>query len=283
VTVEPPRALSSRVRTSQGLDLPWLGLGVFQTPPGAVTRNAVTWALEAGYRHIDTATLYGNEEDVGAAVRASGVPREEIVVTTKLWHTDHGFERAQVAARASQERLGLGPIDLYLIHWPTAASPAARLDSWRALEKLREDGVVRTIGVSNYSVRHLEELRTHSDAVPSVNQVEFHPFVYDPEFLRYCERQHILVEAYSPLTRARKLDDPRVGRIASALGKSPAQVLIRWGLQHGLVELPKSVHPERIRQNADVFDFALSPAQMQELDSLRGGGRVTATDPVSIP
>jgi diketogulonate reductase-like aldo/keto reductase len=283
MTAGGPLTLGSRVRTSQGLELPRLGLGVFQTPPGPVTRQAVAWALEAGYRHIDTATLYGNEEDVGAAVRASGVPREEIVVTTKLWHTDHGFERAQAAARASQARLGLGPIDLYLIHWPTAGAPEARLASWRALGKLQEDGVVRTIGVSNYAVRHLEELRAHSDLVPSVNQVEFHPFVYDPEFLGYCERQRIVVEAYSPLTRARKLDDPRLARIASAVGKSPAQVLIRWGLQHGLVELPKSVRQDRIRENADVFDFSLGPGPMQELDGLRGGGRVGATDPATIP
>jgi len=271
------------VRTSQGLDLPRLGLGVFQTPPGTVTRTAVAWALEAGYRAIDTAAMYGNEEDVGVAVRESGLPREEIVVTTKLWFSDHGFEPAQAAARASQAKLGLGPIDLYLIHWPRANSPADRLGSWRALERLQRDGVVRTIGVSNYSIRHLEELREHSDVVPSVNQVEFHPFVYDPEFLRYHARHGIVVEAYSPLTRGRKLDDPRVARVASAHSKSPAQVLLRWGLQHDLVVLPKSIRRERIRENADLFDFSLSPAEMEALDGLRGGGRVGATDPATIP
>ena len=275
--------LDSRVRTNQDLDLPRLGLGVFQVPPGDVTRQAVRWALAAGYRLIDTAAMYGNEEDVGEAVRASGVPREEIVVTTKLWHTDHGFEAAQAAARRSQQRLGLGPIDLYLIHWPRAESPAERLGSWKALEKLRRDGVVRAVGVSNYAVRHLEELGAATDLAPSVNQVEFHPFVYDPDLLRYCERSRIVVEAYSPLTRGRRLADPRIAAVAAAHDKSPAQVLLRWGLQHGLVELPRTVREERIRENAAVFDFELGPEEMEQLDRLRDGGRVTAWDPATIP
>lgn len=275
--------LASRVTTSQGLALPRLGLGVFQTPPGAVTRQAVRWALEAGYRHIDTAAMYGNEEDVGAAVRESGVPREEIVVTTKLWFTEHGFDAAQAAAHRSREKLGLGPIDLYLIHWPKANAPSDRLDSWRALEKLRADGVVRTVGVSNYAVRHLEELAQHSGLTPSVNQVEFHPFVYDPEFLDYCQRHRIVVEAYSPLTRARKMDDHRLETVARAHGRSVAQVLLRWGLQHGLVVLPKSVRRERIVENAALYDFSLDPKEMAALDALRGGGRIGAADPAAIP
>ncbi|HYA11119.1 MAG TPA: aldo/keto reductase [Thermoplasmata archaeon] len=281
-TVEPLR-LDSRVRTGQGLELPRLGLGVFQTPPGTVTRKAVAWALAAGYRLIDTAAMYGNEADVGEAVRASGIPRDEIVVTTKLWFTDHGFDAAQAAARKSRDRLGLGPIDLYLIHWPRADPPEARLASWKALEKLREEGTVRTIGVSNYAVRHLEELRATSGVAPSVDQVELHPYVYDPEFLQYADRHRIVVEAYSPLTRGRKLDAPAVAAVARAHGKSAAQVLLRWGLQHGLVELPKSVHEERIRENADLYDFALTPEEVAALDRLRGGGRVGATDPATIP
>ena len=275
--------LGSRVRTHEGLELPRLGLGVFQTPPGPVTRNAVRWALEAGYRLIDTAAMYGNEEDVGEAVRASGLPREEIVVTTKLWFTDHGFEAAQAAGRRSQAKLGLGPIDLYLIHWPRANSPDDRLASWRALEKLRREGVVRTIGVSNYAVRHLEELAARSDQLPSVNQVELHPFVYDPAFLEYAARHRIVVEAYSPLTRGRRLDDPRIAAVARAHRKSPAQVLLRWGLQHGLVELPKSVHEDRIRENTALYDFALTPPEVEALDRLAGEGRVGATDPATIP
>ena len=274
---------TSRLRTGQGLELPRLGFGVFQVPPGEATRTAVGHALDAGYRLIDTAAMYANEEDVGTAVRASGIPREEIVVTSKLWHTDHGYARALEAGRRSQERLGLGPIDLYLIHWPRAESPELRLESWRALERLRADGVVRAIGVSNYTVRHLEELRAASDIVPAVDQLEFHPFVYDPEILRYAAAHGVVLEAYSPLTRGRRLDDRRIAAIAGAHRRSPAQVLLRWGLQHGLVELPRSVRPERIRENAAVFDFELTPADMGSLDALAGGGRVTALDPAAIP
>ncbi len=283
MTGEGGLSATSRLRTGQGLELLRLGFGVFQVPPGEATRTAVGHALDAGYRLIDTAAMYANEEDVGTAVRASGIPREEIVVTSKLWHTDHGYARALEAGRRSQERLGLGPIDLYLIHWPRAESPELRLESWRALERLRADGVVRAIGVSNYTVRHLEELRAASDVVPAVDQLEFHPFVYDPEILRYAAARGVVLEAYSPLTRGRRLDDPRIAAIAGAHRRSPAQVLLRWGLQHGLVELPRSVRPERIRQNAAVFDFELTPADMSSLDTLAGGGRVTALDPAAIP
>ena len=281
--MSPSLSLATRVRTSQGLELPRLGLGVFQTPPGAVTRQAVRSALAAGYRHIDTAAMYGNEADVGEAVRASGIPRDEIVVTTKLWYTDHGFEAAQRAARESQARLGLGPIDLYLIHWPRANTPEDRLASWKALEKLRQEGVVRTVGVSNYAIRHLEELRAHSELMPSVNQVEFHPFVYDPELLAYAARHRIVVEAYSPLTRGRRLDAAPFAEVARAHGKSPAQVLLRWGLQHDLVVLPKSVTDARIRENAQLYDFELAPSEMDRLDRLQDGGRVTQLDPKAIP
>jgi methylglyoxal/glyoxal reductase len=275
-------SLASRVRTNQGLEVPWLGLGVFQSPPGPPTRKAVACALETGYRLIDTASMYGNEEDVGVSVRASGIPREEIVVTTKLWHTDHGFEPAQAAARKSLQRLGLDRIDLYLIHWPQAKSPEERLGSWRALEKLQREGLCSAIGVSNYTVRHLEELRKSSDVVPAVNQVEFHPFVYDPALLRYCDQHGIRLEAWSPLTRGRHLDDTFVRAIAAETQRTPAQVLVRWGLQHGVVELPKSVREDRIRENANVFDFALSTDQMRRLDGLAGGGRV-GWDPDGIP
>jgi len=275
-------SLASRVRTNQGLEIPWLGLGVFQSPPGAPTRDAVAWALTMGYRLIDTAALYGNEEDVGAAIRASGVPREEIVVTTKLWHSDHGFEPAQAAARKSLERLGLGWIDLYLIHWPQARTPDVRLDSWRALEKLQREGICRSIGVSNYTVRHLEEIRKSSDVVPAVNQVEFHPFVYDPELELYCRAHNIRIEAWSPLTRGRHLENAVLRTVASEVRRTPAQVLLRWGLQHGAIELPKSVHEDRIRENSRVFDFALNAGQMTRLDGLAGGDRV-GWDPRDIP
>ncbi len=281
--MSPELSLASRVRTRQGLELPRLGFGTFQTPAGSVTRKAVGWALAAGYRLIDTAAMYGNEADVGEAVRASGVPREEIVVTTKLWFTEHGFEPAQAAARASYERLGLGPIDLYLIHWPRAESPEARLGSWKALEKLQREGLLRTIGVSNYTVRHLEELRARAEVAPSVDQVEMHPWVYDPALAAYAAEHRLVLEAYSPLTRAHRLDDPTVAGIARAHGKSPAQVLLRWGLQRDLVELPKSTREERIRENADLYGFALAAPEMAALDALRNGGRVGKMDPESLP
>lgn len=276
-------SIRSRTRLNQGPEIPWLGLGVFQSEPGRVTRDAVAFALEAGYRAIDTAAMYGNEADVGEAVRKSGLPREEVFVTTKLWHTDHGFESALRAGRASAERLGLGAIDLYLIHWPRANSPQDRLDSWRALVQLQREGVCRAIGVSNYSVRHLEELREHSDVAPALDQVEFHPFVFNPELLRYCEEHRIQLEAWSPLTRGRRLDDPTVQSIAAAHHRTPAQVLIRWGLEHGAIEIPKSIHRERIRENAQVFDFSLSTAEVAALDALKGGPRVGMWNPADIP
>lgn len=281
MSAAPP--IAPRVRLNQGPEIPVLGLGVFQSPPGAVTQQAVAWALEIGYRHIDTAALYENESDVGRAVRESGLAREEVFVTSKLWHTEHGFERSQKAARASLARLGLGYIDLYLIHWPRAESPQLRFDSWRGLEQLQRDGVARAIGVSNYTVRHLEELLGRAKVVPAVDQVEFHPFVFDPELLGYCERHGIRLEAWAPLTRGRQFDHPVVAGIAKAHGKTPAQVLIRWGLDHGVIEIPKSVHRERIEENARVFDFSLSPEEVARMDALRGGGRVGLWNPAEIP
>lgn len=275
MSVPSGATLASRVRTNQGVAIPWLGLGVYKTPPGPTTERAVRDALEIGYRLIDTATLYENERDVGAAVRASGLRRDEVFVTTKLWHTDQGYDAALAAARASLARLDLGWIDLYLIHSPRAPSPEARLGSWRALEQLRAEGAVRAIGVSNYSVRHLEEIAAAGGTVPAVNQVEMHPFVYDPALFEHCARRDIRLEAYSPLTRGLRLDDRTVGEVARAHDRSPAQVLIRWGLEHGLVEIPKSVRRERIAENAAVFDFALSDGERDRLDGLRGGGHIS--------
>ncbi len=278
-----PDAPGAGYQLNQGAVIPCLGLGVFQVEPGETTRQAVRWALAAGYRHIDTAKMYGNEADVGEAVRASGLPRREVFVTTKLWHTDHGFDSALAAFRASLGRLNLGYVDLYLIHWPTAPSPEARRDSWRAFERIQTEGLARAIGVSNYSVRHLEELREHSDVVPAVDQVEMHPFVYDPDLLAYCGRKGIRVEAYSPLTRGRQLGHPAFAEVAKAHDRSPAQVLIRWGLQHGMVELPRSIRQDRIVENSRVFDFSLTTDEMTRLDGLRGGPRVTVWNPAEIP
>ena len=272
-------ALATRLAMNDGRGDPVVGLGVYAIPPGRPTREAVQAALDAGYRHIDTARLYGNEEDVGAAVRASGVPREEVFITTKVWNADHGYEAALRAGEASLRRLGIGYIDLYLIHWPV---PKLRGETWRALVRLREDGVCRSIGVSNYTIPHLEELLATSDVVPAVNQVEFSPFLYQQGLLEFCRSRGILVEAYSPLTKGQRLGDPVLGSVARAHGRTPAQVLLRWGLQRGLVVLPKSARPARIRENAALFDFELPPADLARLDALSEAYR-TSWNPDGAP
>jgi diketogulonate reductase-like aldo/keto reductase len=276
-------SLNARYRLNDGHEIPALGLGVFQMDPGRQTRQAVRWALDTGYRMIDTAALYDNESDVGEAIRSHGIARSEVFVTTKLWHSDHGFEPSQRAFRASLGRLGFDYVDLYLIHWPRAPTPADRLGSWKGLEKLQKEGLARSIGVSNYTVRHLEELLADSGTVPAVNQIELHPFVYDPELHAFCTRHGIRLEAWAPITRGKHFDDPVVAAAATAHGKTPAQVLIRWGLQHGFIEIPKSAHLERIRENAQVFDFSLTRSEMEALDGLRGGPRVGAWNPQNIP
>ncbi len=272
-----------RIRLNQGNEIPSLGLGVYLAAPGAETRHAVEWALQLGYRHVDTAALYENESDVGAAVRASGIPREEVFVTTKLWHSEHGFESSQAAAKASLHRLGLSYVDLYLIHAPRANSPEDRLESWRGLEKLQREGLCRAIGVSNYAVRHLEELRTQSDVVPAVNQVEFHPFIFDPDLVAYCEKLGTRIEAWAPLTRGLRFNDSTVQSIAAAHHRTPAQVLLRWGIEHGFIEIPKSVHRERIEENARIFDFSLSAEELAGLDGLHRTGSISPWNPSAVP
>lgn len=263
------------IRLGNGVDMPRLGLGVFQAARGEETRRAVAEALRLGYRHVDTARVYGNEQDVGAAILGSGIPRPEIFVTTKLWNADQGYDQALRAFDASLARLGFETIDLYLLHWPV---PGKRLESWRALERIVGEGRVRAIGVSNFMPRHLEELLGRATVVPAVNQIELSPFLQQREVRALCARHGIVVEAYSPLTRGARLGHPVVAGVAARLGRSPAQVLLRWGLQHGMVVLPKSVRPERIAENAAIFDFELPEATMAELDALEEG-LVTGWDP----
>jgi len=257
--------ISRTLALTSGHSIPQLGLGVWQSPQGAPTQNAVRTGFELGYRHVDTARVYRNEHDVGAGLRASGIPRDQVFITTKLWNDDQGYDSARRALDASLKRLGLDYVDLYLIHWPV---PGARKDSWRALEKAHEDGLARSIGVSNYLVRHLEELFTYAHTKPHVNQIELTPFLQRRDTVALCRKHQIIVEAYSPLTRGLRLDDPTVRSIATATGRSPAQVLLRWGVQNGHVVLPKSVHPGRIAENAAIFDFQLSADQLSALDSL---------------
>ena len=256
---------TTRLELNSGGSIPQVGLGVWQAPAGAATREAVTAALRFGYRHIDTARIYNNETDVGIAIRESGVPRDQIFVTTKLWNADHGYDNALRAFDASAQRLGLDYIDLYLIHWPV---PEQRLDSWRALEQLFEAKRARTIGVSNYLVPHLEELLPHAKHLPAVDQIELSPFLQRRDTVALCRKHGIVLAAYSPLTRGQRLDHPVVRAIASELGRSAAQVLLRWGIQQEFVVLPKSVRAERIAENGSVFDFVLDARQMQRLDDL---------------
>jgi diketogulonate reductase-like aldo/keto reductase len=267
------------LRLNDGVELPQVGLGVYQARRGEEARRAVREALELGYRHVDTAKDYGNEREVGEAIRESGVPREEVFVTTKLWNDDQGYDEALAAFDASMRRLGLEVLDLYLLHWPV---PGKRLDSWRALERLAREGRVRSIGVSNFMPHHLDELQAHAEIVPAVNQIEVSPFLQQREARAASERRGIVVEAYSPLTRGRRIDDPTVAGIARRVGRTPAQVLLRWGIQHGMVVLPKSVHKERIAENLALFDFALPPEAMAELDALEAG-LVTGWDPREEP
>ncbi|MCI4368211.1 MAG: aldo/keto reductase [Thermoplasmata archaeon] len=259
--------------------MPVLGLGVFQSAPGEPTRRAVRAALSAGYRLIDTARLYENEADVGQAIRESGVPRKEVFVTTKLWNTDHGFDRALAAFDRSLSALGSDYVDLYLIHWPSGGD---RAESWRALRRILSEGRCRAIGVSNYTIAHLRELMQHSDVPPAVNQVEFSPFLYQRELLEFARGQGIQLEAYAPLTRARRISEPALSHISKAHGKTATQVMLRWSLQHGVIPIPKSVHPERIRENAELFDFVLTDEEMGAIDRLHDGFR-TSWDPTGIP
>ncbi len=271
--------MASTRELKSGVEIPALGLGVYQIPSGRATEEAVKFALGVGYRHIDTAKLYGNEESVGKAVRESGLPRERVFVTTKLWNSDHGYDSAMRAGEASLRRLGLGYIDLYLIHWPVEG---LRRESWRALVELKRRGVCRSIGVSNYTIRHLQQLLDESNEVPDINQVEFNPFLYQEKLLRFCNENKIQLEAYSPLTRGYKLRNPLVLEVAKRYSKTPAQVMIRWSLQHGLVAIPKSSRPERIKENSDVFDFEIAESDMTRLDGLSESLR-TDWDPTDTP
>jgi diketogulonate reductase-like aldo/keto reductase len=270
---------TTRIALATGAQIPQIGFGVYDAPPGPTTRDAVIAALELGYRHIDTARIYGNEGDVADAVRASSVPRSEIFVTTKLWNDDHGYDEALRAFDKSLGRLGMEYVDLYLVHWPVQGK---RRDSWRAMERVFADGRAKAIGVSNYLVPHLREVLGDAKVRPHVNQIELSPFLQRRYTVALCKEEGIVVEAYSPLTRGKKLDDPVVGEVARAVKRTPAQVMLRWGIQHGFVVLPKSVRRPRIAENAALFDFALDAAQMARLDGLEEGLKMN-WDPEGAP
>jgi diketogulonate reductase-like aldo/keto reductase len=245
-----------------GARMPVLGLGVWQMAAGAETEQAVTWALEAGYRHIDTASMYHNEQSVGAALKGSGLPRDEVFVTTKLLPAHASAARELTK---SLTRLNLDYVDLYLIHWPT---PLLHARNWRQLESLQAHGLTREIGVSNYSREQLETLKRNGLKTPAVNQVRFSPFHYRRQLLEYCDEHGIILEAYSPLERGRGLQNPTIMSLAEQLGRTPAQVMLRWAIQHQTIVIPKSSRQDRIRTNAQLFDFELSEPDMQLLDTL---------------
>lgn len=273
-----PFILKSTVKLNNGLFIPLLGLGVYQLRPGHETYQAVKAALEIGYRHIDTASYYRNEEDVGKAVRDSAVPREEVFITTKLWNNEQGYDATLRAFDASFKRLGLDTIDLYLIHFPV---PNLRKESWRALEKILAGKRARAIGVSNYTERHLKELLSQSSVVPVVNQVEFSPFLYQRDLLEFCKKQRIQLVAYAPLTEGHRLGDPRITEIAKKHNHTNAQIMLRWAIQHEVAVIPKSRHADRIAENAQIFDFELTGEEVSSLDSLHDGFRC-CWDPTAV-
>jgi 2,5-diketo-D-gluconate reductase A len=252
--------------------IPQLGYGVFQVPPRE-TEQVVAEALSVGYRHIDTAAAYGNEAGVGLALRTSGIDRDELFVTTKCWNEDQGYEQAKRACRASLERLELNHLDLYLIHWPVPAHDRY-VETWRAFIELQQEGLVRSIGVSNFQPEHLERVIAETGVTPAINQVELHPYFQQVGLRREDARLGIVTEDYSPLGQGLELEDPVIVAIAREHGKSPAQTVIRWHLQLGDVVIPKSVTPARIAENFDVFDFELSDEQMQAIDALDAGTRI---------
>lgn len=273
--------IHTAVTLNSGLNIPILGLGVYQSPPGDKTKQAVLDALEAGYRHVDTARVYGNERDVGRAVAESGIPREEIFVTTKLWNADQGYESTLDACEISLGKMDLDYVDLYLMHWPVEGR---RLASWTAMEELQAKGKCRSIGVSNFMVHHLDDLLRQAQVVPAINQIEMSPYNYlqRKETIDLCHNAGIVIEAYSPLTKGRKLRDHRLVEMAAKYGKTAAQLLIRWALEKGFVVLPKSVNRDRIVENADVFDFAISDADMAILDGFNEN-LSTGWDPTHAP
>lgn len=263
--------IQDTVELSNGVKMPWLGLGVWQSQEGKEVEQAVQWALEQGYRSIDTAAIYRNEAGVGKAIKESGIPREDIFLTTKVWNSDQGFESTLKAFENSLELLDTPYVDLYLIHWPVEGKYK---ETWRALELLYQEQKVRAIGVSNFLVHHLKDLLPTCQVRPMVDQVEFHPHLIQPTLLDYCHTEGIQLEAWSPLMQGKVVEVPELIAIGKKYGKSAVQVTLRWNLQHGVITIPKSVKKERIISNSEIFDFELSPEDMQTIDALDRGARV---------
>jgi diketogulonate reductase-like aldo/keto reductase len=248
-----------------GVKMPWIGLGVLYVDEGGPVENAVRWALEAGYRHIDTASFYGNEAGVGRGISASGVPREDVFITSKVWNSDQGCEKTLAAFEASLKRLGMAYVDLYLVHWPVKE---LYKETWRALEAIYESGRARAIGVSNFLIHHLQDLMADARVMPMVNQVEFHPYLQQPELQAFCREHHIQLEAWRPLMKGRIVEVPELVALGEKYGKNAVQITLRWMIQKRVVTIPKSARKERIFSNIDIFDFELDEADMALIDSL---------------
>lgn len=266
---------------NNGIRIPVFGLGVYQMPDGDRTQQAIDRALKSGYRLIDTASIYHNETSVGRAVRSSLIPREQVFITTKLWNADQGYDQALRAFEKSLTNLQMDYVDLFLIHWPVQGK---RKDSWRALEKIYDEGRCKAIGVSNYMKNHLEELLSYANVKPAVNQIELHPYLFHErtDIINLCRQTEIIPMAYSPLTRGTRLNDGVLVKLAKRYEKTTAQLLLRWGIQQGFTVIPKSAIHSRIEENIDVFDFEISATDMEKLNDL-SQGYVTGWNPSGLP
>lgn len=265
--------IGGTVKLNNGTEMPYFGLGVFGSEEGQETIQAIHWALEAGYRHIDTATLYYNEKSVGHAIKTCGFNRKEIFITTKVWNSDQGYQSTLDAFHTSLDKLQMDYVDLYLIHWPVHDK---FLDTWNALEELYEQKLVRAIGVSNFLPHHIEEILRRKEHKPMVNQIEFHPYLVQSQLLRYCRDHQIQVEAWSPIIKGRVNEIPLLNEIGNKYDKSPVQITLRWDLQKGIVTIPKSVKRDRIFSNADIFDFELTEEEIRQIDNLDRDDRIGA-------
>jgi methylglyoxal/glyoxal reductase len=261
--------INTKVELNNGLEMPLFGFGTWELRK-KTAYNAVKWAIEEGYRHIDTASFYGNEEWVGKAIKDSKVDREDIFLTTKIWPSEMGYKSTFNALEDSLKKLKTEYMDLYLIHWPKGKWR----ETWKAMEEIYQNGKVKSIGVSNFTIEHIERHLDLFDIKPVVNQVEFHPFLYQKELLEYCKSKEIQIEAYAPLTRTNKFNNPTIQAVAKKYDKSPAQILLKWGIQHKIIEIPKSSSKSHIEENANIFDFKIEKEDMEKLDSLNQDYRV---------